>query len=182
MQSDNLLEQLRDIWREVQTEPFTETMKRPVTRRMLSSRDRLKRTYSILLAVAATMALISVPNIHMIGLPLWMGIAMCAFFCLMFLLIFFQRSLVCELDFGMSTVAELLRNLERLQRLRTTHIIIGCLTALPLLTVMTHNFFHSDPYIFAGAMAGALTGMTIGIATNLRIRRMIRTIRRELTD
>lgn len=182
MQSDNILEQLRDIWSEVETAPFTEAMKRPVTHRMLSSRDRLKRTYSVLLAVAIAMALISVPNIHLIGLPLWMGIAMSAFFCLMALLVYLQRSLVCELDFGMSTVAALLGNLDRLQRFRTAHIIIGCVTALPILTAMMHYFFRTDPYLFAGAMAGALTGMTIGIITNLRTRRMIRTIRRELTD
>lgn len=178
--NDNILDQLRAAWSDVETPPPFRLTPRGGAR-MTSRRDRLRRSYTVQLIICIVMAAISVPNMLAISLPLWIGVAMSAFFCLMAVMVFLERSEVEELDFGMLTPARLLGHLERLERLRSIHIITGCITGLPLLVVLLRHF-ADDTALLAGGCAGAIVGATIGLLNNRRNRRIIRSIREELTD
>ena len=178
--NDNILDQLRAAWTDVETPPPFHPAP-PAGSRISSRRDRLRRSYTVQLAICIVMAVISVPNMLTIHLPLWIGVALTAFFCLMAVMVFLERSEVEELDFGMLTPARLLSHLERLERLRSIHIIAGCITGLPLLMALLRHF-ADDTALLAGGCAGAIVGATIGLLNNHRNRRIIRSIREELTD
>lgn len=178
--ADSVLDQLRSAWSEVETPPPFENA-RPTSHRMLSRRDKLMRYYNVLLIVCMIMAVFGGLNMRMVDMPAVTAVAFSGFFCLMAVLIYLQRSQVEALDFGMSTVTELLHHLDRLERLRTIHVIVGCITAIPLLAAMLHHFAATDPWLMAGACSGALIGFTIGLINRLRTYKLIRGIRDELT-
>ncbi len=178
--NDNLLDQLRAAWGDVETPPPFNPDRR-ASKRFSSRRDRLRRFFTIQIVLCLIMAVVAVPNMSLVSLPLWIGVALCAFFCLMSVIAFLERSEVDGLDFGLFTSAQLLYRIERLQRLRTIHIIVGCALGLPLLIVMLHHF-ASDPVLLAGGCCGTVVGAAVGLGNNLRTHRLIRSIREELAD
>ena len=176
-----LLDQLRSTWNEIETPtPFRNAETK--SRRISSRRDKLLRYYTRLFAIAIVWVGISVPIMKEVGSSVTTGLCLSAFFLIMAIMIGLQKRRVEALDFGSLTSAELLDNIARLQRLRTLHIIIGCITGIPLLAVLLHSFAVTDIWMFAGGCAGLCAGATIGIINNLRTRRMIREIRSELED
>lgn len=179
--AQGFLDDLRSTWNEVQTPPpFRNT--EPKSRRISSRRDKLIRYYSRLFAIALIWGGFSVPIMKEVGTSVTTGLCLSVFFLIMAIMIYLQKRRVEDIDFGSMTSAELLDNIARLQRLRTLHIIIGCMTGIPLLAVLLHSFAVTDIWMFAGGCAGLCAGATIGIINNLRTRRMIREIRSELED
>lgn len=176
-----LLDQLRSTWNEIETPPPFRNAETK-SRRISSRRDKLLRYYTRLFAIAIVWVGISVPIMKEVGSSVTTGLCLSAFFLIMAIMIGLQKRRVEALDFGSLTSAELLDNIARLQRLRTLHIIIGCITGIPLLAVLLHSFAVTDIWMFAGGCAGLCAGATIGIINNLRTRRMIREIRNELED
>ena len=176
-----LLDQLRSTWNEIETPPPFRNAETK-SRRISSRRDKLLRYYTRLFAIAIVWVGISVPIMKEVGSSVTTGLCLSAYFLIMAIMIGLQKRRVEALDFGSLTSAELLDNIARLQRLRTLHIIIGCITGIPLLAVLLHSFAVTDIWMFAGGCAGLCAGATIGIINNLRTRRMIREIRNELED
>lgn len=176
-----LLDQLRSTWNEIETPPPFRNAETK-SRRISSRRDKLLRYYTRLFAIAIVWVGISVPIMKEVGSSVTTGLCLSAFFLIMAIMIGLQKRRVEALDFGSLTSAELLDNIARLQRLRTLHIIIGCITGIPLLAVLLHSFAVTDIWMFAGGCSGLCAGATIGIINNLRTRRMIREIRNELED
>ena len=176
-----LLDQLRSTWNEIETPPPFRNAETK-SRRISSRRDKLLRYYTRLFAIAIVWVGISVPIMKEVGSSVTTGLCLSAFFLIMAIMIGLQKRRVEALDFGSLTSAELLDNIARLQRLRTLHIIIGCITGIPLLAVLLHSFAVTDIWMFAGGCAGLCAGATIGIINNLHTRRMIREIRSELED
>ena len=179
--TQGLLDQLRSTWNEIETPPPFRNAETK-SRRISSRRDKLLRYYNRLFAIAIVWVGISVPIMKEVGSSVTTGLCLSAFFLIMAIMIGLQKRRVEALDFGSLTSAELLDNIARLQRLRTLHIIIGCITGIPLLAVLLHSFAVTDIWMFAGGCAGLCAGATIGIINNLRTRRMIREIRSELED
>lgn len=179
--TQGLLDQLRSTWNEIETPPPFRNAETK-SRRISSRRDKLLRYYTRLFAIAIVWVGISVPIMKEVGSSVTTGLCLSAFFLIMAIMIGLQKRRVESLDFGSLTSAELLDNIARLQRLRTLHIIIGCITGIPLLAVLLHSFAVTDIWMFAGGCAGLCAGATIGIINNLRTRRMIREIRNELED
>ena len=179
--ADSILDQLRSTWNEVETPPpFEPAKSKP--RRAFSHRDKLKRFYNVLLTVCLIMAVFGGLNMKSVDMPVAIAVAFSAFFCLMAILIYLQRAQVEKLDFGMSTSTELLARIDRLERLRTTHLIVGCATCVPLLAAMLHHYAATDPWFVAGGCCGALAGFTIGLINRMRMGRLIRAMRDELAD
>ena len=179
--TQGLLDQLRSTWNEIETPPPFRNAETK-SRRISSRRDKLLRYYTRLFAIAIVWVGISVPIMKEVGSSVTTGLCLSAFFLIMAIMIGLQKRRVEALDFGSLTSAELLDNIARLQRLRTLHIIIGCITGIPLLAVLLHSFAVTDIWMFAGGCAGLCAGATIGTINNLRTRRMIREIRSELED
>ena len=179
--TQGLLDQLRSTWNEIETPPPFRNAETK-SRRISSRRDKLLRYYTRLFAIAIVWVGISVPIMKEVGSSVTTGLCLSAFFLIMAIMIGLQKRRVEALDFGSLTSAELLDNIARLQRLRTLHIIIGCITGIPLLAVLLHSFAVTDIWMFAGGCAGLCAGATIGIINNLHTRRMIREIRSELED
>lgn len=179
--TQGLLDQLRSTWNEIETPPPFRNAETK-SRRISPRRDKLLRYYTRLFAIAIVWVGISVPIMKEVGSSVTTGLCLSAFFLIMAIMIGLQKRRVEALDFESLTSAELLDNIARLQRLRTLHIIIGCITGIPLLAVLLHSFAVTDIWMFAGGCAGLCAGATIGIINNLRTRRMIREIRSELED
>ena len=179
--TQGLLDQLRSTWNEIETPPPFRNAETK-SRRISSRRDKLLRYYTRLFAIAIVWVGISVPIMKEVGSSVTTGLCLSALFLIMAIMIGLQKRRVEALDFGSLTSAELLDNIARLQRLRTLHIIIGCITGIPLLAVLLHSFAVTDIWMFAGGCAGLCAGATIGIINNLHTRRMIREIRSELED
>lgn len=180
------IEDLRRSWNTLDTrvdelEESTRELERRITaNRVTTSRDKLK-------TIARNMAITCFAAI-MTSFPLWkmsstMVLILCVFFLVMGGIQVHTYLTTDAINLSRMTVAEALKSVYDLEKMRWRKRALGMITGIPLLLYMLY-FFHSidEPVIFYGGCTGVAVGATIGLIINHRNVELLKEMRRELED
>ena len=180
------IEDLRRSWNTLdnrvdELEESTRELERRITaNRITTSRDKLK-TIARNLAIACFAAI-------MTSFPLWkmsstMVLILCVFFLVMGGIQVHTYLMTDAVNLSRMTVAEALKSVYDLEKMRWRKRAFGMITGIPLLLYMLY-FFHSidEPVIFYGGCTGVAVGATIGLIINHRNVELLKEMRRELED
>lgn len=148
--------------------------------RSVSRRQKLLRIYRVLTIVGAVYIILGPALLYSTGIfPVWMLVCISAFFALTAGMCYMMYANIRSLDFADMPTVDLLNQVRHIYKCHIRQTCIGITTCIPLLLLMFW-YFYSDEAMFLGGVCGAVFGGFIGWRNNLKIRRYLRDIEKEL--
>ncbi len=178
------LDTLKTCWQNINCSPAADSdwnASRFEPRRLTSGIAKMARIYRI--NVGLCLAWIPLSGIMALGnnvFPIWLVVAMAAYFAVMAFMSYIVLNQIRDIDPGRMSIVEMLKAVYRLQHTRVVHKVIGLSLCLPLLACLLSVFFRHNEIMFAGGIIGAIFGLVIGLMVDSGVRRQIRIIRSEL--
>ncbi|MDE7410546.1 MAG: hypothetical protein K2M94_00720 [Paramuribaculum sp.] len=184
MENQDRFEELRKKWQNIEINeplPAGEGRHRP-SYRTLSNLDRLRRLYRVMMVVAILWVPLFPFLLTGFGLPVWLRGCGSIYFAIM---AFFLWRVYYELrciDFATMSVVEVMRSICLVERMRIIHLMVGIVTALPLVGIMLYYFSYINEAVLWGGIVGAVAGVAVGVVNTLRTSRWIKSIKVELAS
>lgn len=180
---DNRLDILKNRWQGLNSArdfDIPAEMPRPEKAAVRSHRSKLTSMYIRLSAVGFISIVLTPIMFAKAGLPSWLSAVTIVYFMLMSVMCQCVLRKLRKLDFANMPTVTLLNRIREIMSMRRLHLIIGIITASPLVGFMLYHFRQIDILMFYGGLCGLIIGLIIGICNDIQARKHIRAIREEL--
>lgn len=188
MDRDNDILQLREKWKSAGLSPAADTQQWPPrckSCKAMQYRSRLVRR-GLLMIIMCAVSPLWIKLLREGSVSPVLSIGLVAFFIIMTVLQGVELYKLNRIDIGFISLTEALERVLSLERFHNYARTAGMIMGFPLVALLIMHFRSVNEAAFWGSVSGAVLGLCIGIAIELRSRRWLRcmkeSISAELTD